>query len=109
MAYNEALAQRIRLLLGERNDVVEKKMFGGLAFMVAGHMCVGVSENRLMARVGPDNYQAALEKPHAHEMDFTGKPMKGFVFVEEPAISDTQLLREWIALCESFVFSLPPK
>ena len=81
MAYDEGVAQRLRDVFGDRTDVVEKRMFGGLAFMVSGNMCCGVVGKELMARVGPEQYEQALKEPYAREMDFTGKPMKGFVYV----------------------------
>ena len=75
MAYDEGLAQRLRDFFHERSTVVEKKMFGGLCFMVGGHMCCGVVKERLMLRVGPARYQQALSQVGCHEMDFTGRPM----------------------------------
>ena len=76
MAYDEGVAERIRDLFLDRHDVLEKKMFGGIAFMLKGKMCCGVVNDTLMARVGPEQYSAALKKQHAREMDFTGKPMR---------------------------------
>ena len=81
MAYDEGLAQRLRETYELIPKVVEKKMFGGLAFMVEGHMSCGVVDDTLMARVGPDQYDEALQEPHTRKMDFTGKPLKGFVYV----------------------------
>jgi hypothetical protein len=78
MAYDEKLAQRVRQALSGQDGIVEKKMFGGLAFMLHGNMSVGVEKDRLMVRVGPDRYDEALARPHARPMDFTGRPMKGF-------------------------------
>ncbi|NNF06855.1 MAG: TfoX/Sxy family protein [Candidatus Eisenbacteria bacterium] len=109
MAYDEGLAERLRETLSNRADVVEKKMFGGLAFMVSGHMCVGVSGDVLMARVGPDQYKLGLKKEHARKMDFTGKPLKGFLYVDPPGIEEDDDLAAWVALCESFIATLPPK
>lgn len=109
MAYDEGVAQRLREILVERTDVEEKKMFGGLAFMVRGHMCCGVLNDTLMARVGPEQYEDALAQPHAREMDFTGKPLKGFVYVSPAGFeSDKDLLR-WVQRCEAFVNALPSK
>jgi TfoX/Sxy family transcriptional regulator of competence genes len=109
MAFDEGLAQRIRDCLHRRAGITEKKMFGGLAFMANGHMFVGVTGEFLMARVGPIEYEPALKKPHVREMDFTGKPMKGYVYVDAPALeSDRELLR-WVETCLHFVASLPPK
>ncbi len=109
MAYDERLAGRIRDVLANRGDVVEKKMFGGLAFMVKGNMCCGVVGDELMARVGPDGYQAALKRPHARPMDFTGKPLKGFVYVAPEGSAAPDALESWIGLALEFVETLPAK
>jgi hypothetical protein len=109
MAYDEGVAQRLRDLFQERTDVVEKKMFGGIAFMVSGHMCCGVNEHALMARVGPMQYEDALARPHAREMDFTGKPLKGFVYVAPEGFGSDEDLEAWVATCERFMATLPPK
>lgn len=95
MAFDEQLAARIRELLSARNDVEEKRMFGGLCFMVAGQMAVGVETTKLMVRVGPDAYADALAQPHAEPMDFTGRPLKGFVYVT-PAGTKGVALKKWI-------------
>ncbi|HBL29825.1 MAG TPA: RNA methyltransferase [Acidobacteria bacterium] len=109
MAYDEGLAQRLREILDDRPEVTEKKMFGGLAFLWAGHMCCGVLGESLMARVGPQRYAEALGRPHTRTMDFTGKSMKGMVFVDPPGLADDADLEAWVGLCETFVASLPPK
>jgi len=109
MAYDETLAQRVRDCLSARDGVVEKKMFGGLCYMVTGHMCCGIINDRLMARVGPDRYEAALAQDHVLPMDFTGRPMKGMVYVESPAIDTQETLAQWIGTCLEFIHSLPPK
>lgn len=109
MAYSEKLAQRVRQYFIGREDIKERKMFGGIAFMLGGHMCVGVVDDDLMARVGPENYQSCLAKKYVRLMDFTGRPLKGFIFVDPDGIKTDAALHEWISLCESFVFSLPPK
>ena len=109
MPYDEGLAERLREVFFDRPDVTEKKMFGGIAFMLRGHMCCGIVKETLMARVGPDQYQSALKRPHAREMDFTGKPMKGFVFVNPEGFEDDDELHDWVSLCENFVGALPPK
>ena len=109
MAYDEGLAERIRDALREHSDMTERKMFGGIAFMLGGHMAVGILGNSLMARVGPDRYLEALREPGVRQMDFTGKPMKGYVFVAPEAIEDDSTLGEWIGRCTAFVRSLPPK
>ena len=109
MAYDEGLAQRIRETLGDDPRFTEKKMFGGVAFMASGHMFCGVVKSDLMVRVGPAQDKNALAKPHARPMDFTGKPMKGYVFVDPPGIEDDDELTEWVERCHRFVQSLPPK
>lgn len=109
MAYDEGLAQRVRDALDERDDVSEKKMFGGLAFMLGGNMCAGVVGEELMLRVGPDAHAACLAEPHAREMDFTGKPMRGMIYVAEPGIEDDSHLAAWIARGVAFAGSLPRK
>lgn len=109
MAFDQGLAERLRELFANRAGVTEKKMFGGLAFMVNGYMFIGIAGDKLMARVGPDAYQDALRRPHVKEMDFTGKPMKGYVFVNPEGIESDAALEAWVALCSQFVCSLPPK
>jgi len=109
MAYDEGLVERLREVFGDRRDIVEKKMFGGLAFMLSGNMCCGVVGETLMARVGTAQYQAALSRPHAREMDFTGKSMNGFVYVDPQGFESDADLQSWVALCETFVSSLPRK
>ena len=109
MAYDEGLAQRIREVLEEREDVREKKMFGGLCFMVAGNMSVGIVKDELMVRVGPDGYQAALGEPHARKMDFTGRAMKGFVYVGTEGFDADGDLDNWIERGTKFAASLPAK
>ena len=96
MPYSEDLAERIRQLLSARDDVEEKKMFGGLTFMVAGKMCCGVRADDLMVRVGPDFHDQAIESPHARRMDITGKPMRGFVFVSAEGLVEGEQLSSWV-------------
>ena len=109
MPYDEGLAQRLREALADRTDVVEKRMFGGIVFMISGNMCCGVVGEELMARVGPEQYSKALQRPHAREMDFTGKPLKGFIYVGVDGIATDAELEAWIGLCVQFVKTLPPK
>jgi TfoX/Sxy family transcriptional regulator of competence genes len=109
MAFDEAVAGRIRKALTGAPGVVEKKMFGGIAFMVRGNMCCGVIGDRLMLRVGPKGYETALSLPHARTMDFTGKPMKGMVYVEPAGFASAGDLNAWIATAKEFVLSLPAK
>jgi TfoX/Sxy family transcriptional regulator of competence genes len=109
MAYDEGLAERIRDALRDRRDVAERQMFGGLAFMVGGHMAVGILGDSLMARVGPDRYTELVGEPGARPMDFTGKPMRGYVFVAAEAIEADAALDRWIERCLAYVRSLPPR
>lgn len=109
MAFDAGLAERMRDLLLTRQQVSERKMFGGLAFMLGGHMCVGIIGETLMVRVGPLRYAEALCRKHVREMDFTGKPMKGYVYVAPEGIAEDSALEAWINLSAEFVASLPPK
>ena len=109
MAFDEGLAQRLRELVQARRGIAERKMFGGLAFMSHGHMFVGVLGSTLMARVGPAEYAHALAKRHVRKMDFTGKPMKGYVFVDALGLESDSDLKRWVEICLGFVDSLPPK
>ncbi len=110
MAYDEGLAQRLREYFEDRPDVVEKKMFGGIAFMVRGNMSVGVTNTGdLMVRVGKESHEEAMAQPHARPMDFTGKEMKGFVYVGPQGIESDEALAAWIERSLHFVLSLPAK
>jgi TfoX/Sxy family transcriptional regulator of competence genes len=109
MAYNAQLLERIRAILSSRKDVVEKKMFGGVAFMVGGNMACGPHGDRLLARIGDAATAAALAEPHVKPMDFTGKVMKSFVaIVPEGMITDAQL-RRWVELAAAYAASLKSK
>ena len=109
MAYDERLAQRVRGLLSTRGDVEERKMFGGLAFMVGGNMCCGVVKDLLMLRLGEEGVSDALREEHTHVMDFTGKPMVGYVFIAAPGIKTDAALRGWIDRAVAFVATVPAK
>lgn len=109
MAYDETLAYRVREVLADRTDVTERKMFGGLAFMISGNMCVGLTDDALMARVGKERYDELLALPHARPMDFTGRPMGGFLFVDPAGIATDEGLRAWVERCLAFVLTLPAK
>jgi len=102
MAYDEKLASRMREILADVTSVEEKKMMGGLAFMVNKKMCVCVVKNDLMARVGPDAYEEALKKKGCRKMDFTGRPLKGYVFVSPKVLGTKKELRAWIDLALAF-------
>lgn len=109
MPFDDAVAMRVRRALGNTPDVVEKRMFGGIAFLVRGNMCCGVIGNRLMLRVGPEGYEVALSRPHARPMDFTGRPMKGMVYVEPAGFASSGNLKGWIGRAMAFTRSLPAK
>ena len=98
MAYDEGLAERLRDVLSEQIGVTEKKMFGGLAFLWQGHMFCGIVGEELMVRVGAERYEQALLEPHTRAMDFTGRPMKGFVFVNAEGTGTKKDLEYWISL-----------
>ncbi len=109
MAYDEALARRVRTAIGDKRGVTEREMFGGLAFMLRGNMFVGVLQRSLMARVGPQQYEHALALPGARQMDFTGRPMRGYVFVDAEALKVGADLKRWVRLCADFAATLPAK
>jgi TfoX/Sxy family transcriptional regulator of competence genes len=109
MAYDEDLADRIREVLADRKGLTEKKMFGGLSFMLAGNMCCGIVKDNLVVRVDPDSYEKALAKPHARPMDFTGRPIKGMVYVGPEGYSTDEELKYWLDQALGFALSLPPK
>jgi TfoX/Sxy family transcriptional regulator of competence genes len=102
VAYDEGLAQRLRDALVDERAVEEKKMFGGLCLLVDGKMCVGIVGDELMVRVGPEVQPSALKKPGARPMDFTGKPMKGVVYVAPEGFESERALEEWVGLGVAF-------
>ena len=109
MAYDEAFAERVRRVLVKQPGVTERKMFGGIAFMVGGNMCCGVVKNDLMVRVGPQPYEDALAMPGARPMDFTGRPMKGMLYVDGGAFRSAKTLAAWVRLGADYATSLPAK
>jgi hypothetical protein len=109
MAYDLKLADRLRRLLAGHKGVTEKAMFGGLAFLKDGKMFCGVSGDELLARVGPDAHEAAMARKHVRIMDFTGRPMRGYVFVGPAAIASDAGLAPWVDGCEVHVAALPDK
>jgi TfoX/Sxy family transcriptional regulator of competence genes len=109
MAYDEGLAERLRTVLSEEDGVAEKKMFGGLAFMVRGHMSVGIVKDDLMVRVSPDDYERWVKEPHARPMDFTGRPMKGFIYVDPRGYEDDADLERWVGRAVACASALPAK
>ncbi len=109
MAFDSGLAQRVREALDGRIGITERKMFGGLAFLVHGKMFVGIRNSSLMARVGPERHQDALAMPSVRVMDFTGRPMKGYVYIDLPAIAEDQDLKAWVLWCAEYVAALDEK
>jgi TfoX/Sxy family transcriptional regulator of competence genes len=109
MAYDQETAQRIRDLLNRRKGITERKMFGGLAFLVNGHMACGLNGERLMLRLGNEEAAQARTEPHTSPMDFTGKPLKSMVYVEPAGFRADDDLRAWVNRASKFAKSLPPK
>ena len=109
MAHDEILAARLRDLLAGNSAVQEKKMFGGVAFIVNGNMSVGVHKHWLIARLSADEAGEALQRPGAKVMDITGRPMKGWIMVAPEGIADEESLRAWADESVAFAASLPPK
>ena len=109
MAFSETLARCIRDALARKKNIEEKKMFGGIGFLLKGNMLVGVWKDSLIVRVGPDAYEEALLEPHVREFDITGRPMKGWVLVAREGIEDDDQLKRWIQRAVKFVGKLPGK
>ena len=109
MAYNETLADRIRAIVGDGPGLTERKMFGGIAFMLNGNMFCGITRDDLVVRVGPDRFEEALASPGARPMDFTGRPSKGMVFVGPEGYATDEHLRGWVEQTLEFARTLPAK
>jgi hypothetical protein len=109
MAYDVELAERVERVLKGKRNVVCKKMFGGLGFMVRGNMCVGIWQQSLVARVGAEDYLDALAEPFTEEFDITGKPLTGWVMVNPEGLETEAALAEWIGRAMAFVKTLPAK
>jgi TfoX/Sxy family transcriptional regulator of competence genes len=109
MAYDEDLAERVREVLAARSDVSERKMFGGIAFMVAGNMACGVLGEELIVRLGDEEGEKALAEDGVRPFDFTGKPMKGIVYVSPEQLTGDAGLTEWVEAGADHAASLPPK
>jgi TfoX/Sxy family transcriptional regulator of competence genes len=109
MAHDELLAIRIKAALGPRAGLEEKKMFGGVCFMVYGNMACGVHKNNLIVRVGPEKHAWALAQPHTRPFDMTGRPMSNWVEVEPPGCATESALKSWVDLGLAFALSLPGK
>ncbi len=110
MAIDQELLKRVQEIVSEQPDIMEKRMFGGIGFFVNGNYACGVSgKGNLVVRVGPDRYVEALNHPHAREMDITGRPMRGWVFVDDEGYEEKRDLSQWVQLGLDFASSLPPK
>ena len=109
MPYSESLASRIRDVFADHRGITEKKMFGGIGFMLHGNMCVGVWKTSLIARLGPEQAAMALKEPNVVEFDITGRPMKGWVMVEAEGVETDEQLRAWIDRAVALVKTLPRK
>lgn len=109
MAFDETLAERIRDCLARRKNVEEKKMFGSICFFFNGNALAGVWKDRLIARLGPDEGEAALLEPHVKEFDITGKPMKNWVLVKPEGVEGDDTLKSWVERAMKFVRTLPKK
>jgi TfoX/Sxy family transcriptional regulator of competence genes len=109
MAYDEKLASRVREILREAHDVAEKKMFGGITFMIHGHMACGIAGDDLMLRIGEESYEDALKKPNVRPMDFTGRPMRGMVFVGPGGLKSRDALAAWVEKAATYARALPEK
>ncbi len=109
MAYNECLAERVRGILTKHPTLAERRMFGGISFMLQGNFCCGVVNDDLVVRVGPESYEGALTQAATREMDFTGRPMTGWVYVAAAGLESSSALAEWVSCGVQFALSLPAK
>jgi len=109
MAFDEALAARVRALLDGKRNITEKKMFGGICFLLDDKMVCGVEKTNLMVRVGPERYDEAMTHPGARPMDFTGRVMRGFLFVDGSAVRDRRALQRWVDWCVEYVGTVKKK
>jgi hypothetical protein len=109
VSYDEHLATRIRAVIASLPDLEEKKMFGGIGFLVNGNMACGVHKNNLIVRVGAATYKSALSNPHTQVFDMTGKPMTGWVMVDPQGVTTDHDLKAWVGRGLVFARTLPPK
>lgn len=109
MAYDEKLARRVRDCLGDQPGLAEKKMFGGVAFMLRGNMCCGVLNSYLIVRTGPEQFADALQRPHVRPFDMTGRPMRGIVTVDAAGLESDDTLGAWVEQGARYATSLPAK
>ena len=109
MAFDEGLAQRVRELLEEMPGCGEKKLFGGVCFLMRGNMACGIIGDKLIVRIGPEGYEDSLKRPHIRKFDFTGRPMKGWIVVSDPGYDADADLASWVQRGVRYALSLPPK
>ena len=109
MAYDESLAERIRDGLARTIGIAEKKMFGGIGFLLGGNICVGVWKDSLIVRLDTDTGAIALDEPHVRPFDITGRPMRGWILVDPPGIADDGAFNDWLRRAVEFVQTLPAK
>ncbi len=109
MAYDEYMAKKIRRVLSGREDVTERKMFGGLAFLIRGNICCGISGNTLMARIGEEQYEEAMQNEYAKDVNFTNKAVHGFVYTSHESLAGDGQLEYWVRLSEKFTSTIKPK
>jgi hypothetical protein len=109
MAFDAALAARMRAILARRKDIEERKMFGGVGFLLNGNMLVGVWNDSMIVRLGHEEFDGVLGEPHVREFDITGKPMKGWIMVAPRGVKDDDQLKDWIGRATAFVKTLPKK
>lgn len=109
MAFDEPLAARIRKALGKRKGLTEKRMFGGIGFLIHGNMCCGAHGTSMIVRVDPDEYERTLAEAHARPFDLTGRPMKGWIMVGAAGVADDKSVAYWVEVALEFVSKLPPK
>ena len=109
MAYDEKLVERMRKLLAKRKAIAEKKMFGGVAFLLNGNMCVGLHGKELIVRLDPEETDRVLKRPHTRIFDMTGRPMKGWILVKPAGLASEDALAKWVGLGVSYAASLPAK
>ena len=109
MTFSERTVHQIRRAIGNTPGLSERPLYSGVAFMLRGNMCCGMIDDNLVVRVGPDTYDDALREPHTRPMDFTGRPLPGFVYVDRAGFANSALLEQWIDRGMRFVRTLPPK
>lgn len=109
MAYDQKLAERVRGILADEQGLTERKMFGGVAFMLNGNMCCGVLNREVILRLDPEEADRALRRKHTRAFDMTGRPMRGFVVLTEPGTARSDTLKRWLAQSDAVATALPPK